>query len=172
MFKYTCDTSTLSAGMTYVLVTNGNSAMEQAFTDECVKLMKTGNAGEMSTVDLTNTESLCITSYGIHIVMYVGEVDAYDFPITDTSAAYIHKNNSDNDANGIYNLYNKVLNPLTGETYFDMLFNAVYPQSGDAEVFTSKNGYSTYEEGLIGTAKDVAGVKIYKDKLKGTKTSL
>ena len=172
MFKYTGDTATLSAGMPYVVGTNGNSAMEQAFTDECVKLMKTGNAGAMSDVNLSNIDGLCITSYGIHIVMYVGEVDAYDYPITDTSTAYIHEFNNDNDTNGIYNLYEKELNPLTGATYFDMLFDAVYPQSGDAEVFASENGYSDYEEGLIASARDLAGVKYYKSNIKGTKTSL
>lgn len=172
MFKYTGDTATLSAGMPYVVGTNGNSAMEQAFTDECVKLMKTGDICAMSQVSLADTNSLCITSYGIHIVMYVGEVDANDYPITDTSTAYIHEFNNDNDKNGIYNLYEKVLNPLTGATYFDMLFDAVYPQSGDAEVFASENGYSDYEEGLISTAKELAGVKYYKTNIKGTKTSL
>jgi len=172
MFKYTGDTATLSAGMPYVVGTNGYSAMEQAFTDECVKLMKTGNAGEMSTVDTINFKDLCVTSYGIHIVMYVGEVDAYDFPVTDPSVAYIHNGNRDYDATGVYNLYEKVLNPLTGETYFDMLFNAVYPESGEAEVYTSKTGYSVYEEGLISTARDSLGVKYYEDNLEGTKTVL
>jgi len=170
MFKYTGDTATLSAGMPYVVGTNGNSAMEKAFTEECIKLMKTGDAGAMSDVDKTKKGGLCVTPYGIHIVMYVGKVDAYDYPTINTSTAYIHDGNNDNDTDGIYNLYKKVLNPLTGEKYFDMLFDAVYPQSGDAEVFTSKNGYSTYEEGLISTAKATAGVKIYKQNLKGTKT--
>ena len=112
MFKYTGDTATLSAGMPYVVGTNDNSSMEQAFTDECVKLMETGNAGEMSVLDLTNTDSLCITSYGIHIVMYVGEVDAYDLPTTNPKEAYIHQYNNYNDAQGASNLFTKILNPF------------------------------------------------------------
>ena len=171
MFKYTGDTATLKAGMPYVVGTNGYSAMMQQFTDECIELMQTSTVGAMSNADVTDLDSICITSYGIHLVMYVGKVDAYDFPTTDTDTAYIRFTNDKDDANGIYNLYHKLLNPLTKETYFDMLFNTVYPQSGEAEVFTSKNGYSDYEEGLIETAKQVCGVKKYVTKIENTKTS-
>ena len=170
MFKYTGDTATLNSGMPYVVGTNGYSAMEQSFTDECVKLMETGNKGEMSSVSASNLGGMCVTSYGIHLVMYVGEVNAYDYPLTDTNYAYISDVNKSDDSNGVFNLYHKTLNPLTNETYFDMLFNSVYPSSGDAEVFTSENGYSAYEESLIEEVKN--NVKIYKTKLEGTKTSL
>ena len=47
-----------------------------------------------------------------------------------------------------------------------MLFNAVYPESGDAEVFTSKTGYTSYEEGLTSIAKDMYKVTYYKTNIK------
>ena len=172
MFKFTGDTATLNAGMPYVVGTNDYSAMEKAFTEECIKLMNTGNAGAMSDAQLSNLDSLCITPYGIHLVMYVGAVDAYDFPSEDTTSAYIQFVNNEDDSNGVNNLYHKVLNPLTGETYFDMLFDAVYPQSGDAEVYTANNGYTDYEKGLIEIAKNDLSIVKYVDKIKGTKTAL
>ena len=140
MFKYTGDTATLSQGMPYVVGNNGNSAMEQAFTDECLKLMDLGE-GEVS----TTTD--CITSYGIHLVFYVGEVDKYDF--NDPEAAYIGAKDLYYNSN---NLYNTELNPLTNKTYFDMIFDIVYPANGE-EVYTSNTGYSDFEQELIDETK-------------------
>ena len=53
-----------------------------------------------------------------------------------------------------------------------MLFDAVYPQSGDAEVYTANNGYTDYEKGLIEIAKNDLSIVKYVDKIKGTKTAL
>lgn len=172
MFKFTGDTATLSQGMPYVVGTNGYSQMEEAFTEECIKLMATGNKSEMSSVSLSNIDDMCITSYGIHLVMYVGDVYANDIPSTDVDSIYFSSVNADNDLSGEYNLYRKTINPLTKETYFDMLFDAVYPASGDAEVFTSKNGYSEHEEGLIGDSQKIYKVVKYSDNIKSTTTTL
>lgn len=171
MFKYTGDTATLSAGMPYVVGTNGYSAMEKAFTDECVKLMETGNKGAMSDISLSNLDDICVTPYGIHIVMYVGEVDAYDIPLGNYNEVYIQNTNKVDDVNGSLNLYNKVLNPLTGETYFDMLFDAVYPESGD-ELFASETGYDEHEKTLTETSKKAIGVTKYKTRIKATKVNI
>ena len=120
MFKYTGDTATLSSGMPYVVGTNGYSSMVTAFTNEAINLMETGIDGAMSEVDLNDIESLCITEYGIHFIFFVNEIDAYDIAF------------EEKDMVSIYELANKVINPLTGETYFDMLFELVYPASSDS----------------------------------------
>ena len=197
MFKYTGDTATLSQGMPYVVGTNGNSAMETAFTDEAVRLMTNGKPGDM-TSSTTNTDSkngdvMCITSYGIHLLYYVGEVDMFDIPYGEIESAYIATSNkqyityytdetktvvstektdyftvSYND----YNLYKMEINPLTHQTYFDKLFDLVYPASSSSDVYASSNGYTATEDGLIAEIRKTNPAKIYKTKLDSTKTSL
>ena len=168
MFKYSTDTGTLSAGMPYVVGTDGYSAMEQAFTDEAIKLMN-GKAGDMSQVDLSNIEEMCITSYGIHVLFYVGEVNINDIPYQDKDAVYIAETDVENSES--FNLYTKKLNPLTEQTYFDMLFDYVYPASS-GEVYTSNNGYTDFEEGIIAQSSKTHKVVRFETKINGTKTSI
>lgn len=157
MFKYTGDTATLSSGMPYVVGTNGFSSMVEAFTNESVALMEQGK-GSMSQVDLSDIDTLCVTEYGIHFVFFVDEVDAYDF-------AYAEK-----DSVKIQDL-TKTLNPLTGETYFDMLFDSVFPAGSSEEVYTSNNGYSDFENQIIEDVQAVNKVVKYTTKIKATTTS-
>ncbi len=168
MFKYTGDTATLTAGMPYVVGTNDNSAMEKAFTDEAVRLMNTGINGAMTSA---NIDESAITSYGLHFLFYVGDVrdSRYYIKNTDRDSAYISE--TDRDDNGL-NLYTKVINPLTGKTYFDMMFDSVYPASGD-EVYTSNTGYGDYEKNTIESAKkDSVKVIKYTTRIKATKPTL
>lgn len=170
MFKYTGDTATLTAGMPYVVGTNDNSQMEEAFTNEAVRLIEEGVSGGMSKVVDESTggaDDLCVTSYGVHFLFYVGNVNAYDVPITNIDGVYI----SENDKAGAEssNLYYKVINPLTGETYFDMLFDEVYPASSAEENYTSNTGYSNYEESLITNYKNVVQVTKNTSKIEGTR---
>ena len=167
MFMYTGDTATLKAGMPYVVGTNGYSQMEQAFTDEAVKLMQTNVPGTMSSISITNLDSMCITSYGIHILYYVNSVDAYDVHHSEYESMYI-KEKSETTIDPL-NLCDKVLNPITGETYFDMLFDAVYP-ANSGSIYTSNNGYDDDEDRIIELYKDK--VTRYTTKIKGTKTQI
>lgn len=168
MFKYTNDTATLSAGMPYVVGTNGNSAMEQAFTDEAVKLMK-GQDGNMSTADITNLDGMCITSYGIHVLFYVGDVNKFDIPYSETLDVYAQTDDIANQE--IFNLYTKTINPLTEKTYFDMMFDLVYPATS-GEVYTSKNGYSAMEKEYVEQSKKVHNVEKFTTKISATKTKI
>jgi len=157
MFTYTGDTATLSSGMPYVVGTNGYSSMVQEFTDESIALMEKG-VNSMSEVDIDNINSFCITEYGIHLVYYVNPVDAYDFDYNSKDTVKITD-------------LTKTLNPLTGETYFDMLFDSVYPAGSAEEHYTSNNGYSSFEKRILEDAKDIYKVVKYDTKIKGTKTS-
>lgn len=167
MFRYTGDTATLNANMPYVVGNNGNSGMEQAFTDEAVKLMAKP-AGSMSEFDINDIDSMCITSYGIHLIYFIGDVGMTDTPISQVEYAFISDSNTSNSLN----LYEKTLNPLTGETYFDMLFDTVYPASSAEETYTSNTGYSAHEEDLIETSELSHKVVINRTKLDSTKASL
>ncbi len=180
MFKYTGDTATLSAGMPYVVGTNGYSAMVEEFNNEAIKLMQ-GAAGNMSTASLSDIDNLCITEYGIHLLFYVGDVNSYDISygsritIETSPVDYIIKEYVDtNNQVQTYvetNLYNKIINPLTKETYFDMMFDLVYPASS-GEVYSSNNGYTEFEENLTAKSQKTHKVTKYTTKIKATKTSL
>lgn len=168
MFKYTGDNGTMSAGMPYVVGTNGYSAMVEEFNNEAIKLMQ-GNAGNMSEAKLNDIDSLCITEYGIHLLFYVGDVDSFDIPYSDTESIYIQS--EDIVGSEMLNLYTKTLNPLTKETYFDMMFDLVYP-AASGEVYTSNNGYSDYEKSLADEIENSHPVTKYVSKIEATKTSL
>ncbi len=173
MFRFSEDTATLKQGMPYVVGTNGNSAMETAFTDEAVRLMTEGNPGDM-TPATTNTDSkngvtMCITSYGIHFLYYIGEVNMFDIPFGEIEDAYISTRNK---AGNNYNLYLKEINPLTHETYFDMLFDKVYPATSSSESYASSTGYDAKEDAIIQEIRKSNPVKVFETKLKATKSSL
>ncbi len=179
MFKYTGDTATLSSGMPYVVGTNGYSAMETAFTNEAIllmtgkdadgKLVGTGKVGNMSKSDLSNIKNMCVTSYGIHLLYYVGDVNAFDVNINEASNVYI----SETDITGKehLNLYSKIVNPLTKKTYFDLMFDLVYP-AGSEEVYTTNNGYSNYEDIITEESRSNHPVTKYTSKIKATKTKI
>ena len=171
MFKYTGDyESSLVSGMPYVVGTNGYSDMAEAFTEEAVRLISEGVKGGTT---IASTDNLCVSNYGVHFLFYVGDVGSTDYyiPYSDKGAVYIQKDNKTSD-NGRYNLYYKILNPMTGETYFDMLFDAVYPAESDESNYTSNTGYSDYEEQLINTSSDKHKVVKYTTKINSTRSSI
>lgn len=168
MFKYTSDTATLSDGMPYVVGTNGYSAMVEEFNNEAIKLME-GEAGNMSNAQLSDIDSLCITEYGIHLLFYVGDVNSFDIPYSDSSNVYIQ--NEDIAGSEMFNLYTKTINPLTKKTYFDLMFDTVYPASS-GEVYSSNNGYSDFEEAIQEESAVNHPVTKYTTKIKATKTQL
>ncbi len=162
MFKYSSDPGLLSGGMPYVVGTNGNSNMNEPFTLEAVNLMtgKTGNKlntpnqfdGNMSIFTRASKYAdLCIAnnsdgSYGIHLILFVGDVKNYDVDSSVLTLADL----------------NKTINPLTKETYFDMLFDKVYPATSDTVLYSSKNGYSEYESNIISGSELKKQVVYYK----------
>ncbi len=171
MFKYTGDyESSLVSGMPYVVGTNGYSKMAEAFTEEAERLI---NAGVKGGTTPASTENLCVSNYGVHFLFYIGEVGDQDYyiPYADRESVYIQSDNKSFD-NGRYNLYYKILNPMTGETYFDMLFDAVYPAESDELNYTSNTGYADYEEELINTSANTHKVVKYTTKINSTKTNI
>lgn len=168
MFKYTGDSSaTLKQGMPYVVGNNGYSGMVEEFNAEALRLMKLG-AGSMSdtiTIDTDlvdlDAQNLCITTYGIHLLYYVGEVGSTDI---EPEKAIISLDDSE------FNLYTTELNPLSNKTYFDMLFDKVYPATSADENLTSNNGYTEFEENLADSLSHK--VTKYTSKIKSTKTKI
>lgn len=177
MFKYTGDAeSTLVSGMPYVIGHNYNtnedySSMVTEFNAEATKLMKNGVKGTMSSFSLENIGEMCVTEYGIHFLFYVGDVNEYDIDSSSYLSTYIQSDDKVNMEN--LNLYTKIANPLTGKTYFDMLFDAVYPANGDS-IYTSNTGYDDEEDRLINLIQSQSGHKVtkYVTKINATKTSL
>lgn len=156
MFRYTSDTATLTANKPYVIGYDGDtnySGMVEEFTKEAVRLMKN---------NLTKTESAdyIVTEYGVHLLYYVGDVKA-DFNYTDRNA--VVASYDDTVANNLYYTYS---NEKIGKTYFDVLFDLVYPASSGS-VYASSNGYTDYETSLVKGLKG-DNVKIYRTKLNNT----
>jgi len=147
------------------------SDMVAEFTAESVKLMENGVKGTMSNLSMDNIGEMCVTEYGIHFIFYVGDVKEYDVDSSSYNSAYIQ----DENISGLedLNLYNKIINPLTEKTYFDMLFDAVFPASSGS-IYTSKTGYDDEEERLINLIQSQEGHKVtkYTTKINATKTSL
>lgn len=156
MFRYTSDTATLTANKPYVIGYDGDteySSMVDEFTDEAIRLLKN---------NLTKTEynEYIVTQYGVHLLYYVGDVRA-DFNYADRNSVVISR-----DDTQAKNLYYTMANELIGKTYFDVLFDLVYPAS-TGSVYASSNGYTDYEESLVKTLKG-DNVTIYATKLNNT----
>ena len=162
MFKYTDDASAaLVQGMPYVVGNNGYSSMVEAFTDTCLDLMDTGVNGKMIKANMADADTLCITEYGVHFIMYVG-------PVVDV----LPFNLAAKTDNLILAELGTEINPLTHETVFDYLFDQVYPKASSYEVYTSNNGYDEYEDSLINSCEATYGVSRYSSKIKATKATI
>lgn len=152
MFKYTSDTATLTAKMPYVIGYEGEtnySSMVTEFTNEAVRLMKNNEK-------MTSSTGYIVTEYGVHLLCYLGDVRA-DFDYANRASMNITLNNSAEN-----NLYYKQLNKWTEKTYFDLLFDLVYPASSGSN-YASQNGYSDYEQSIIDGLQNK--VTIYETKL-------
>ena len=175
MFKYSQDPGSLSSGTPYVVGSHkeneeysANSGMEEAFTEECIKLMKNNNPNSISLVSENSPiADFCITSYGVHIVYYVSPVYENDINYADRNSVYIE--GVDRATNDGLNLYTKKISPLTNKTYFDTLFDKVYPASNN--VFTSNTNYSKHEQEIVKLAKGTYKVTKYVDRIKATKVN-
>ncbi len=188
MFAHTQDTATLTADSPYVVGSydeskgetfSTNSSMEEAFTNEAMKLMQTSNGNALSDIYSSensnefDVEKFCITSYGVHILYYICPLYECDIAPTNASKVYIQTDNKDYDPAGKLNLYKTFMNPLSelkNKTYFDMLFDLVYPASSNT--FTSKTNYSKYEESLAEQAKTTYTVVKYTTRINATKTRI
>lgn len=171
MFKYTSDTATLTADMPYVIGYQGDtkySGMVDEFTDEAIRLMKEDET-------MTSRYDFVVTTYGIHLLYRLSETEfGYEqvksnIPYEDRDLICIDYNRDGVNSymyNGKYNLYHMQVNKLTGRTYFDVLFDLVYPADTDS-VYASENGYVDYEEGILSRLRDDS-VKYYKTKIDNT----
>ena len=160
MFKYSSDPGLLSGGMPYVVGTNGFSGMNEPFTNEAIGLMEgtlgnkilgAKNVGNVSEFNSTKYDDLCVAlngngNYGIHLIMFIEDVGAYDVDANSLTIADLKRE----------------INPLTHETYFDMLFDKVYPAISETEPYSSNNGYADYENTLIENSKLTNKVVHYK----------
>lgn len=169
MYKYSQDPGLLSGGMPYVVGTNGNTQMVESFTAEAIALMQgkkdnvdygnrtnSGLKGNMTVwADGMEYKDLCISEHGIHLIMYVDDVAAYDIKTPVSTITDLQKE----------------VNPLTHKTYFDLMFDKVYPANNGSN-YTSNNGYTSYEERLVTESKQKNAVVKYTTKIKNTHASI
>ncbi len=158
MFRYTTDTATLSADMPYVMGYNtktdeNHSTMMANFTKEGIRLMK-NNIKDSTASDFTGANEYILTSYGIHLLYYVGEVENY-----------VEPSNLANVTIDI--LASKIVNPATGERLLDRIFDLVYP-AGSNGMFTSNTKYSTFETILVDSLYGQYDEVLFANKIKAS----
>lgn len=150
MFRYTTDTATLTADMPYIIGYEGEteySSMVENFTDEAIRLMKENQR-------YTKSNEYILTNYGIHLLYYVGPVQN-QIDIQNINSLTIQDLNS------------AMLNPATGETYLDRVFDLVYPAGSDG-MFTTNTKYSDFEQNLVESLYASYPVTIYETKVKAS----
>ena len=158
MFKYTSDTATLTADTPYVIGYDGDtnySGMVTEFTNEAVRLLKSDDEY------MTSGKDYIITEYGIHLLCELGEVKA-DFDYSDRNNVTISLDQTKQN-----NLYYTKTNELIGKTYFDLLFDLVYPAS-EGEIYATDNGYTEMEEAILSGLKTSKTVTLYKTKIESS----
>lgn len=152
MFKYSTDTATLNADMPYVIgyntVTDETyTTMVESFTNEAVRLMK-------SNQKYTMANEYIISSYGVHLLYYVA-------PLVN-QIEYSSLSNVT-----VQQLDSAILNPATGETYLDRIFDLVYPASSSG-MFSSNTKYSDFETILVESLYSKYQVVLYETKIKAS----
>ena len=152
MFKYSTDTATLNADMPYVIGYNTitdetYTTTVESFTNEAVRLMK-------SNQKYTMANEYIISSYGVHLLYYVA-------PLVN-QIEYSSLSNVT-----VQQLDSAILNPATGETYLDRIFDLVYPASSSG-MFSSNTKYSDFETILIESLYSKYQVVLYETKIKAS----
>lgn len=152
MFKYSTDTATLNADMPYVIGYNTitdetYTTMVESFTNEAVRLMK-------SNQKYTMANEYIISSYGVHLLYYVA-------PLVN-QIEYSSLSNVT-----VQQLDSAILNPATGETYLDRIFDLVYPASSSG-MFSSNTKYSDFETILVESLYSKYQVVLYETKIKAS----
>lgn len=149
LYKYNEDTSFNNSEYPYV-VGDENSKMVESFTEASRNLHKSGKVGEIS--------GLVPSEYGVHIIMYCGEVEnlfglncdnVNDLVLTDR-ATYDAEGNLVAEAS-IKVLYDTLLNPCNNKTIFDKLYDEVF-----------SDNYSVFESAYLQELKTGSTIKIYK----------
>ena len=152
MFKYSTDTATLNADMPYVIGYNTitdetYTTMVESFINEAVRLMK-------SNQKYTMANEYIISSYGVHLLYYVA-------PLVN-QIEYSSLSNVT-----VQQLDSAILNPATGETYLDRIFDLVYPASSSG-MFSSNTKYSDFETILVESLYSKYQVVLYETKIKAS----
>lgn len=152
MFKYSTDTATFTADMPYVIGYNTitdeeYTTMKDTFTKEAIRLMKENQ-------QFTQFDEYILTSYGVHLLYYVAPVENQ---ITTQQLNSLT----------VEDLSNAILNPATGETYLDRVFDLVYPEGSDG-MFSSNTKYSDFEQNLIESLYAKYPVTLYDTKIKAS----
>lgn len=192
----------ISSNMPYIIGGNNdgvidekdlsNGQWKEEFTEEGIRILYSEDtmSKQITTTDgkilAQDVDDFCITSYGIHFLYYVGDIA--DFDIEYIAPAEQHEESEDSveaEESNVYiaqldsildktNLYTKLLNIATGETYFDKLFDIVYTTEGDSsEVYAKDNEFEDYAKELSSDIMENSHKKVeYSSILKGTKVSI
>lgn len=143
IYSYNEDPGMFTGKTPYVIGLE-NSSMVDEFNEVSRELAEDGVFGSYEGT---------FTTYGYHIVFYAGN-------------ALQKINRSDVNSLTLTKLSQTYINDLTEYSYFDWLFDTVYPADVTDDIYSSNNGYSEYEDLLMSDLSNSYKVTIYSDVLK------
>lgn len=144
LYKYNEDTSFNNKEYPYV-VGDEKSTMVESFTKAARKLHRPNDENKEVLGKIGDISGIVPSEYGIHILMYCGEVQNL-FDINNNNANEFELKNAD-----VKTLYDTLLNACNNKTIFDKLYDEVF-----------KDNYSVFESAYLQSLKQGSTIKIYK----------
>ena len=142
--KFNEDTSFNNKEYPYV-VGDEKSTMVESFTNAARKLHRPNDENKEVLGKIGDISGIVPSEYGIHILMYCGEVQNL-FDINKNNANEFELKNAD-----VKTLYDTLLNACNNKTIFDKLYDEVF-----------KDNYSVFESAYLQSLKQGSTIKIYK----------
>lgn len=144
LYKYNEDTALNNKEYSYV-VGDENSNMVESFTKAARELHRPNAENQEVLGKVGDISGIVPSDYGVHILMYCGEVENL-FDINSTNANEFELKNAD-----IKVLYDTLLNVCNNKTIFDKLYDEVF-----------SDNYSVFESAYLQSLKQGSIIKIYK----------
>lgn len=144
LYKYNEDTALNNKEYSYV-VGDEKSNMVESFTKAARKLHRPNADNQEVLGKVGDISGIVPSDYGVHILMYCGEVENL-FDINSTNANEFELKNAD-----IKTLDDTLLNVCNNKTIFDKLYDQVF-----------SDNYSVFESAYLQSLKQGSTIKIYK----------
>lgn len=144
LYKYNEDTGLNNKEYSYV-VGDEKSSMVESFTNAARQLHRPNAENQEILGSVGDISGIVPSEYGVHILMYCGEVKNL-FDINPDNANEFELKNAD-----IKVLYDTLLNVCNNKTIFDKLYDEVFSDS-----------YSVFESAYLQSLKQGSTIKVYK----------
>lgn len=144
IYKYNQDPGINNAEFAYV-VGDEDSKMVKSFTEASRKLHRPNSEDTSILGNVGDISDIVVSEYGIHIIMYCGEVENL-FNVNKDNVETFELKNAD-----LKTMDDTLLYACNNKTLLDKIYEGIY-----------KDKYSTYESEYVKSLKENSIVKIYK----------